>query len=278
MLNILKSGFFTTVQDVGRFGCRNKGVPVSGAMDEIAVKELNKLLGNKATDALLEITLTGPKLEFLSATTIVLGGANFGAKLNGIPIENYHCYSITKGDVLDYGRVKSGVRGYLAIKGGILSNQVLGSRSCYFPLTPNQCLKNGDTLEYGTLAKFINQQSDFNSSYLIENELVVFKGPEYSMLTDRQLGQLFGRDFTVAKENNRMAYQLEEKITSHKTSMLTSATLPGTVQLTPAGKLIILMKDGQTTGGYPRILQLSDRAISILAQKKAGDKLSFKMI
>jgi len=278
MLNILKSGFFTTVQDVGRFGYRNKGVPVSGAMDEIAVKELNKLLGNKATDALLEITMTGPKLEFLSATTIVMGGANFGAKLNGIPIENYHCYSIAKGDVLDYGRVKSGVRGYLAIKGGILSNQVLGSKSFYFPLTPNQCLKNGGILEYETLAKFINQQSDFNSSYLIENELVVFKGPEYSMLTDRQLGQLFGRDFTVAKENNRMAYQLEEKITSHKTSMLTSATLPGTVQLTPAGKLIILMKDGQTTGGYPRILQLSDRAISILAQKKAGDKLSFKMI
>ena len=75
-----------------------------------------------------------------------------------------------------------------------------------------------------------------------------------------------------------MAYQLDETIDSHSISMLTSATLPGTVQFTPSGKLIILMKDGQTTGGYPRILQLTDKAISILAQKKSGDHFSFKLI
>ena len=75
-----------------------------------------------------------------------------------------------------------------------------------------------------------------------------------------------------------MAYQLNESISGHKVSMLTSATLPGTVQFTPNGKLIILMKDGQTTGGYPRILQLTDKAISVLAQKKAGDLVLFKLI
>ena len=75
-----------------------------------------------------------------------------------------------------------------------------------------------------------------------------------------------------------MAYQLQETINGHQKSMLTSATLPGTVQLTPAGKLIILMKDGQTTGGYPRILQLTDTAIPILAQKKYGDQISFRLI
>lgn len=72
-----------------------------------------------------------------------------------------------------------------------------------------------------------------------------------------------------------MAYQLEEKMEGHSISMLTSATLPGTVQMTPSGRFIILMKDGQTTGGYPRILQLTKEAISILAQKKAGDKIKF---
>jgi allophanate hydrolase subunit 2 len=74
-----------------------------------------------------------------------------------------------------------------------------------------------------------------------------------------------------------MAYQLEETINGHSYEMLTSATLPGTIQITPSGKLIVLMKDGQTTGGYPRILQLSDKAISILAQKKYGDAISFKL-
>ncbi|MGB7395506.1 MAG: allophanate hydrolase subunit 2 family protein, partial [Pricia sp.] len=103
------------------------------------------------------------------------------------------------------------------------------------------------------------------------------RGPEYEMLSDPQLERLFYKEFHISNENNRMAYQLEESVPGHTVSMLTSATLPGTIQLTPAGKLIVLMKDGQTTGGYPRILQLSDRAISILAQKKFGDVVSFKL-
>jgi len=106
----------------------------------------------------------------------------------------------------------------------------------------------------------------------------VYKGPEYKQLTDKQLEVLFFKEFTVAKENNRMAYQLKEKIMGHKISMLTSATLPGTVQFTPSGKLIVLMKDAQTTGGYPRILQLTEKSISILSQKRMGDNLSFKLV
>ena len=115
-------------------------------------------------------------------------------------------------------------------------------------------------------------------SLLDENVLHVGKGPEFELLSDKQLESLFAKEFTVANENNRMAYQLIEIIDGHSISMLTSATLPGTVQFTPSGKLIVLMKDGQTTGGYPRILQLTDNAISILAQKKTGDKFSFKLL
>ena len=116
-----------------------------------------------------------------------------------------------------------------------------------------------------------------SNSFLDETVLMVSKGPEFKLLDDMQLEQLFINSFTVAKEYNRMGYQFNEKIKEHDWSMLTSATMPGTVQLTPSGKLIILMKDGQTTGGYPRILQLKDKAISILAQKKFGDAISFKL-
>jgi allophanate hydrolase subunit 2 len=115
-------------------------------------------------------------------------------------------------------------------------------------------------------------------SFLGETILKVYKAPEFDMLTETQLQVLFSKDFTVAKENNRMAYQLNEMLEGHNHSMLTSATLPVTVQLTPSGKLIILMKDGQTTGGYPRILQLSDKAIAILAQKRQGATISFKLV
>ena len=115
-------------------------------------------------------------------------------------------------------------------------------------------------------------------SLLDINLLEVTRGPEFTVLDDKQLAQLFAKEFTVSKDNNRMAYQLNEVIEGNSATMLTSATQPGTVQLTPSGKLIILMKDGQTTGGYPRILQLTEEAICVLAQKKTSDSLNFKLI
>jgi len=105
----------------------------------------------------------------------------------------------------------------------------------------------------------------------------VSPGPEFDVLSKAQKELIFKKTFTIAKENNRMAYQLEESIGEHKHIMLTSATLPGTVQVTPGGKLIILMRDGQTTGGYPRILQLTEEAIDRLAQKTFGDTISLKL-
>ena len=108
--------------------------------------------------------------------------------------------------------------------------------------------------------------------------MLVYAGPELDRIDEESRQRLFNAPFTIAKDYNRMAYQLEETVNSHKIPMITSANLPGTVQLTPAGKLIILMRDGQTTGGYPRILQLQESAISILSQKKFGDSLRFKLI
>ena len=111
-----------------------------------------------------------------------------------------------------------------------------------------------------------------------ESVLETSKRPEFGLFDDKQLERLFSKKFSIAKEYNRMAYQLEQRLPKHTVTILTSATLPGTVQVTPNGKLIVLMKDGQTTGGYPRLLQLSDKAISILAQKKYGDDISFGLI
>lgn len=278
MLKLLKSGFFTTVQDLGRFHYRNKGVPVSGAMDSESVSIINAILGNNANDAVLEITMTGPIIEFKEATYICMGGAELSATLNNLPIKNYQCYKIDQGDVLSYGKLTKGFRGYLAIKNGFQTPMVLQSRSFYSPITSNDCLKGQEVLHYERcIFHKPKLQNPIETSLLEEMTLEVTKGPEYDLLTETQFQSLLYHDFTIAKENNRMAYQLEERIESHTHSMLTSATLPGTVQLTPNGKLIVLMKDGQTTGGYPRILQLSNMAIAILAQKKTGDTITFNL-
>ncbi len=279
MLKILKSGFFTTLQDEGRFEYRDKGVPVSGAMDVSVVRRANRLLENEDNACVLEITMTGPTLQFEEDTFIVLAGAEMSATLNNQPIYNYKVYKVSAGDILSYGRLTHGFRGYLAIKEGFKSKNILGSRSQYYPITASGCLKDRDELEYITVSSFDPKISELKIDPLLEETVLeVSKGPEYGLLDDDQLENLFFKEFSVAKEYNRMGYQFEERIKGHKIIMLTSATLPGTVQLTSSGKLIVLMKDGQTTGGYPRLLQLSDNAISILAQKKFGDYVSFKLV
>lgn len=278
MLKVLKSGFYTTIQDEGRFGYRDKGVPVSGVMDVSVVRTANRLLENDDHAAVLEITMTGPTLQFEEDTFIVLAGAEMSATLNNTPISNYNVIQIKAGDILSYGRLLKGFRGYLAIKGGLKTTEVLGSRSQYFPITKRGSLKDNQKLSYDAFSNFTPKISELKAvSLLDEVVLEVSKGPEFDLLDDGQLESLFVKEFSVAKENNRMGYQFNEKIKGHDRSMLTSATLPGTVQLTPSGKLIVLMKDGQTTGGYPRIVQLNDKSISILAQKRSGDRISFKL-
>lgn len=279
MLKVLKSGFYTTIQDSGRFGYRNKGVPISGAMDMFSVSRLNTLLENDKNAAVLEITMTGPTLLFKKNTYIALAGAWLSPTINNEPIDNYKVYKIVEGDILSYGRLEKGFRSYLAVKNGFNTPSVLGSQSQYSPITGNKCLAEFEELDFDEFNFFKPKISELKmDTYLDFNFLEVHKGPEFGMLSDKQLKTLFSKKFAISKENNRMAYQLEETIGVHAYSLLTSATQPGTIQLTPAGKLIVLMKDGQTTGGYPRILQLTNKAIPILAQKKEGDKLTLKLI
>lgn len=279
MLKVLKSGFYTTIQDSGRFGYRNKGVPISGAMDMVSVSRLNTLLENDKNAAALEITMTGPTLLFQNNTYMALAGAWLSPTLNNEPIDNYKVYKVAKGDILSYGRLEKGFRSYLAVKNGFNAPSILGSKSQYFPLTETKCVSDFDELDFNACDSFIPKISELKmDTYLDFNILEVNKGPEFEILNDKQLRELFSKKFSISKENNRMAYQLEETIEGHSYGLLTSATQPGTVQLTPAGKLIVLMKDGQTTGGYPRILQLTNEAINVLAQKKEGDGLTIKIV
>ena len=155
MLKVLKSGFFTTVQDNGRTGYLNKGVPVSGYMDAFSATKINKLLENKEEDAVIEVTMTGPTLQFEKPTFICVGGADISVTLNNELLQHFKIHKVEKGDILSYGRLKKGFRSYLAIKSGFKSPRVLGSRSYYFPVTAKSHLVEGMTLDYEATTKFI---------------------------------------------------------------------------------------------------------------------------
>lgn len=278
MIKVLKSGFFTTIQDKGRFGYRNIGVPVSGVMDAYSASIANSLLENDPDDAVMEITMTGPTLEFQEPSFIAITGAEMSATLNTEPINNNCVHQLAAGDIVSFGKLKYGLRSYLAVKNGFKTKLAMGSRSFFKPITDSNHIKQYMEIAINGYTQYIPKISEVSPAPFYEEQtLVVYQGPEYDILNDKQCEVIFATKFLIAKENDRMAYQLQEPIEGHSVNMLTSATLPGTVQLTPSGKLIILMQDGQTTGGYPRILQLSIKSISLLAQKKYGDPISFQL-
>lgn len=278
MIKVKRAGFFTSIQDQGRFGFRNIGVPVSGVMDEYSASIANNLLDNREDAAVMELTMTGPMLEFEHPTYMAISGADLTPKLNDQPIHINRVHKVAKGDILTFGKLLTGFRAYLAVKNGFGTGLYLNSRSFFKPVTPLHTIKDLMEIPIDSVKNYEARLSSVSPEPFHKDDIIeVYRGPEYDMLDDKRLEGIFAGEFTIAKENNRMAYQLQETIAAHNISMLTSATLPGTVQYTPAGKLILLMKDGQTTGGYPRILQLTPTAICILAQKKFGDKIKFQL-
>ncbi|MCY2686881.1 biotin-dependent carboxyltransferase family protein [Salinimicrobium sp. TH3] len=277
---ILHPGLFSSIQDLGRFGLREFGVPVSGAMDQQAAGMANLMNGNEPDTAVLEITLQGPKMKFTGPTQIAISGADLSPELDGVKLENYKIYSVLPGQVLSFGRRNTGYRAYLAVKNGFKTEKLLKSRSWSPGITPHNRLEKGMKLPFlGSEARGSEKNAAVNpDAYITSAVIEAFRGPEFELLSASEKETLEKGNFSAAKESNRMGIQFQEKLENSLQPILTSPVLPGTVQLTPSGTLIVLMRDGQTTGGYPRILQLSEAGINTLAQKLPGEKLQLKLI
>ena len=277
MIKILKPGLFSTIQDKGRIGLQSYGIPHSGSMDSFSSDLGNKILGNNKENAVMEITMIGPVLEFEFSTFICITGADLSPSVQNMNIPMNTVVPIKSNDILSFGALKSGLRAYIAVLGGFKTEKVYNSRSMYKNLTKAIKLTKNDTLEISNETLFANSKLIVDSIQDVENELMVTKGPEYSMLNSSQKNFIISHDFTVSNNYNRMAVQLKDVLENNLDSIITSAVTPGTIQLTPNGTLIILMRDCQTTGGYPRILQLEERAINSVAQLKKDSKLGFNL-
>ena len=278
---ILSEGMHSSIQDLGRKGYRSYGIPISGAMDKYSAILANKLLNNDEGDAVMEMTLVGPKILFEDHSLIVITGADMSPALNGEPIMMNFVYAVNTSDVLSFGNLKIGVRTYLAVKGGFKTEVIFNSRSYFNGITKKDKIEKGDRLRIATYEKELEVTSSkikVKGVHFSTKKIEVTKGPEYNRLTKKQRELLFSKEFKIDSLNNRMGYQLKNKFVSIKNNeIITSITIPGAVQLTPSGKLIIMMRDCPTTGGYPRILQLTDIAINQLAQKREDDSFKFHL-
>lgn len=280
-LQVISSGFYSTIQDLGRFNFAEFGVPKSGFMDTYAAKKANLLVGNSQNKALLEITMKGPKLKFNKNALVAVSGLGAELFLNNKPKEINLAFEVQKNEVLEIGKITKGFRGYLAISGGFQTTEFLESKSYYKPLTPNNRIQDTQQLDF---PDFIHNNKEkhsgvkFNKNRYKSADIEVFKGPEWAVLEEEIQLKILKTRFHISKNNNRMAYQLQEKISNKTKGILSQPVVPGTVQLTPSGNLIILMKDAQTTGGYPRVLQLTQNSINKLAQKSTKDELFFQLV
>tara|TARA_Y100000996_G_scaffold409685_1_gene390760 strand:+ start:694 stop:1530 length:837 start_codon:yes stop_codon:yes gene_type:complete len=276
MIKVIQPGLFTTIQDGGRHGYRNIGIPSSGFMDQESAWAANKIVDNDREESLIEITLKGPTLLFNNNCTISITGGDFNPLINDKPIKMYESINVKLGDTLKINNTKNGARCYLAISGGIYVKSIFGSKSFLSNISESYYLRKGDEIKISDNSnnKILKKN---NLKFKLNRSMEVFKGPEFDLLSIKVKNMLFKNEFTI-RTNSRMAYNLEEKVQIGIKSIISSPVLPGSVQLTPSGKMIILHRDCQTTGGYPRILQLNKSSLNHLSQIKSNEKIKFSLI
>jgi biotin-dependent carboxylase-like uncharacterized protein len=270
----------TSLQDEGRVLGSNYGIPRSGAMDLHSYNWANHLLKNERTAVALEMAQPGLKIKFEAPCRVALAGAATSVTVNQVAISNPSLISLDAEDLLEIGAFQVGARLYLCIEGGFQVEKYLGSGSDFVSITGTATRATGEYLHYlPTQSKSVLQAKPKWSTDWFEPEAIqVYSGPDWALLSAEQQRIFLDQHFHLSKLSNRMGIQLEELVANELDDLPTNPVFPGTVQLTPGGKIIILMRDAGVTGGYPRILQLSENAQSRLAQKKVGDPIRFQLI
>lgn len=280
MLNIIRAGLQTTVQDQGRNGLRGQGVSLGGALDAPALYAANLLVGNRGTDAGLEVTLGECTVEFTREGWMALTGAGCDAYLDKQRIWTGWNYPVRAGQRLVLHRPKRGMRSYLAVSGGIDVPKVLGSRSTDltggFGGLDGRKLKDGDVLPLGEV-RHVPQKSQGIKQLLFNNYIRVLPGPEYQEFSPEEQEFFWRTPWHLSPQSNRMGYRLNGHSLRRNSSreMFAHGLLPGVIQVPHGGQPIVLMADAQTTGGYPRIACVIEADLYHLAQIRLGEPIHF---
>lgn len=288
VIEVLTAGLLTSLQDAGRRGYAHLGVGRAGAADAPALRLANALVGNSADACALEITLAGPRLRFVAEAEIALTGAPLSAEIDGQPLPGWSPIRVAAGSVLALGTARVGCRGYLAVGGGIAVEPVLGSRSqdLNAALGPfdGRPLAAGDRLPITAvsgpsgvgLARWsLNSREWFDP--VEPCPLRLLPGAHTEWLDSPSQIALWEREFRVGADSNRVGCRLDGPRLRLRAPLepVSTGVVPGTVQLPPDGRPIVLLCEAPVSGGYPRIGQLAQVDLSRLAQLRAGDRLRF---
>ena len=287
-IEVIAAGALTTVQDAGRFGYQSSGVRQCGVMDEAAYEAAKLLVGGG--EAVLEATISGPRLRFTVPTVIALTGADMKATLDGAPIPRYQPIAVSAGSSLAMAFAMSGCRAYIAVRGGVQVPPVMGSYATDFSShiggMEGRALKVGDVLpiiSYGEagIEEIISRAPKLSTPTYSDNVTVrVIMGPQEEFFTAKGVSDFLSMPYTVSMDSDRMGIRLEGAAieSSAGTDIVSDGIVFGSIQVTPSGKPIILMADHPTTGGYAKIATVLSLDLPKLAQLKPGGSVNFEKI
>jgi biotin-dependent carboxylase-like uncharacterized protein len=289
MIVVERPGLRTTVQDAGRPGLAHLGVPCSGAVDGLSRRLANALVGNADDAAVLETTLTGPRLRFDVDAVVALAGAPGPAHVDGEPLPFGTSVRVCAGQRVDLGRAAAGLHAYLAVAGGFAVAAVLGSRSTdtLSGLGP-PVVRAGDVLRVGSAPQAVavavavvgrRLPADLRGCVLEAGRrpLRIIAGPRDDWLTQEASSLLYGSQFTVTPATDRIGVRLSGPILgrTHDGEADTEGMVTGAVQLPGDGSPIVLLADHAATGGYPVVAVLAGVDVPLLAQARPGTTLRF---
>jgi antagonist of KipI len=296
---VTRAGFFTSVQDLGREGFRQFGVSLGGALDPHALRVANLLVGNNESAAGLEITLGGLRLHFTDDRLVAWCGGEFDVLLGSTSLPAGHAAFLGADAKLIFNQPKVGCRSWLAISGGIDLPLVLSSRStdlrASFGGFNGRVLRDGDELALGpnsegarTLIDKLREEKiarwkpphDWSSPAKRAPVLRFMRGADWERFSDSTLQRFTSDPFVVSPDSDRMGVRFEgpELRRKDNVDLVSEAVAPGTVQVPPSGQPILLLRDCQTIGGYPKIAHVITVDLPVAAQVRAGDQVRFEEV
>lgn len=285
-----RGGLLTTVQDRGRFGYQQYGMPTAGALDDFAYSVGNLLVGNPQETASLEITLQGPTLVFRQTVLISVTGAPIEPRVNGEEVPQWQGIEVKEGDTLSFGALQEGCRCYLSVAGGFKLPKIMGSQSTCMRARiggyQGRSLKQGDQLPLALAGERVKELPVYRypsrriPRYFSSRELRVVMGPQEDYFTRKSVRVFLNGEFTLDTTSDRMGCRLEGPLLQHRgSSDLVSDGMPlGAVQVPGHGNPMVMLKDRPTTGGYPKIATVITADIWKIAQLKPGEKVYFKKV
>jgi len=299
MLKIIKPGLATTVQDGGRPGYYNVGIPLSGALDQYALRLANLLAGNEEGAAALECTLMAAEIEFTADGIVAVAGAETTPKLNGAAMPLHESFAVRAGDKLGFDFMRSGARLYIAVAGGIDVPSVLGSRSTYglgaFGGFKGRKLAAGDVLPAGQPSARARPGRRVEADLAVhcpkEQELRVLPGLYDYRLTAEAAESFYADIWTVGSEADRIGYRFKGGRAlpfKHREppfgagsdpSNIVDAGYPyGSIQVPAGQEPIILHRDAVSGGGYAMIGTVISADMDRVGQMQPNYKAHFVQI